>query len=63
MQRIVYTSFVGARPDAVFTLVRQHAATEEAGSRRPASAHTFLRHSMYADFVPFFAGVEEATGR
>ena len=57
-QRIVYTSFVGARADAVFTLVRQHKATEEriaAGGVR----HTFLRHSMYAHFVPFFATAED----
>jgi len=57
VQRIVYTSFVGARADAAFTLVRQHAATEE---RIAASGvrHTFLRHNMYADFVPFFATTE-----
>ncbi|MCW2701784.1 MAG: NmrA family protein [Blastococcus sp.] len=58
VHRIVYTSFLGARHDAVFTLVRQHAATEDrigdSGVR-----HTFLRHSMYADFVPFFATVED----
>ena len=29
------------------------------GSGPAASAHTFLRHSMYADFVPFFATVED----
>ena len=58
--RIVYTSFVGARPDAVFTLVRQHAATEEA-IRATGIRHTFLRSSMYADFVPFFATVEDGT--
>jgi NAD(P)H dehydrogenase (quinone) len=57
VQRIVYTSFVGARPDAVFTLVRQHAATE-AAIAATAVRHTFLRHSMYADFVPFFATLE-----
>jgi len=57
VQRIVYTSFVGARPDAVFTLVRQHAATE-AAIAATGVRHTFLRHSMYADFVPFFATVE-----
>lgn len=56
--RIVYTSFVGARPDAVFTLVRQHAATEDA-IRATGIRHTFLRSSMYADFVPFFATVED----
>jgi uncharacterized protein YbjT (DUF2867 family) len=58
VQRIVYTSFLGAdRPDPVFTLVRHHAATEEA-IRRTGLRATFLRHSMYADFVPFFATVE-----
>src|SRR4051794_2049441 len=58
VQRIVYTSFVGARPDAVFTLVRQHAATE-AAIAATGVRHTFLRHSMYADFVPFFATLED----
>ncbi|HEY0126710.1 MAG TPA: NAD(P)H-binding protein [Blastococcus sp.] len=55
VRRIVYTSFVGAdRPDPTFTLVRHHAATEEA-VRATGIRHTFLRHAMYADFVPFFA--------
>jgi NAD(P)H dehydrogenase (quinone) len=58
VQRIVYTSFVGARPDAVFTLVRQHAATE-AAIAATGVRHTFLRHNMYADFVPFFATLED----
>jgi uncharacterized protein YbjT (DUF2867 family) len=58
VQRIVYTSFLNARPDAVFTLVRQHAATE-AHIRSTGVRATFLRHSMYADFVPFFATVED----
>ena len=55
VRRIVYTSFVGAdRPDPTFTLVRHHAATEEA-IRATGVRHTVLRHSKYADFVPFFA--------
>ena len=58
VQRIVYTSFLNASPDAVFTLVRQHAATEDR-IRQTGVRHTFLRHSMYADFVPFFASVED----
>jgi NAD(P)H dehydrogenase (quinone) len=58
VRRIVYTSFLGASPDAVFTLVRQHAATEDR-IRASGVRHTFLRHSMYADFVPFFATVED----
>jgi hypothetical protein len=58
VQRIVYTSFLGASPDAVFTLVRQHAATEDR-IRATGVRATFLRHSMYADFVPFFATPED----
>src|SRR4051795_1352284 len=58
-QRIVSPSFVGARPDAVFTLVRQHAATE-AAIAATGVRHTFLRHNMYADFVPFFPPLETA---
>lgn len=54
VRRIVYTSFVGASPEATFTLARQHAATEDAIATTGLRA-TVLRHSMYADFVPFFA--------
>jgi len=54
VQRIVYTSFLNASPDAVFTLVRQHYATEQAIAAT-GLRWTALRHSMYADFVPFFA--------
>ena len=54
VQRVVYTSFLGAAPDAVFTLARQHAATEEALAATRLRT-TVLRHAMYADFVPFFA--------
>jgi NAD(P)H dehydrogenase (quinone) len=57
VRRIVYTSFLGAAPDAVFTLARQHAATEDAIHATGLRA-TVLRHSMYADFVPFFATPE-----
>ncbi|TFV89430.1 SDR family oxidoreductase [Blastococcus sp. CT_GayMR16] len=58
VRRIVYTSFLGATHDAVFTLVRQHAATEDR-IRESGVRHTFLRHSLYADFVPFFATRED----
>ncbi|NYJ07669.1 uncharacterized protein YbjT (DUF2867 family) [Geodermatophilus daqingensis] len=61
VQRIVYTSFLGAgRPDPVFTLVRHHHETERAIAGT-ALRWTALRHSMYADFVPFFA-VPEGEG-
>jgi NAD(P)H dehydrogenase (quinone) len=58
VQRVVYTSFLGAAPDAVFTLARQHATTEDAIAATGLRA-TVLRHAMYADFVPFFATLEE----
>src|SRR3954451_14605544 len=57
VRRIVYTSFLNAAPDAVFTLVRQHYATEQALAATGVR-WTALRHSMYADFVPFFATPE-----
>ncbi len=52
---VVYTSFAGAAPDAVFTLGRDHFAAEEAIRATPM-AYTFLRDSFYADFFPLFAG-------
>jgi len=55
VERIVYTSFVGAGPDSVFTLARHHHATEEAVRER-GLRFTFLRSGMYLDFMPFFAG-------
>jgi NAD(P)H dehydrogenase (quinone) len=53
--RIVYTSFLGAAEDSTFLLGRDHHATEEA-IRGTGVAHTFLRDSFYADFIPYFAG-------
>jgi NAD(P)H dehydrogenase (quinone) len=53
-RRIVYLSFMGAAPDSVFTLARDHAATEER-IRSTGLAHTFLRSCMYAEYVPLFA--------
>ncbi|ACQ80928.1 NmrA family protein [Beutenbergia cavernae DSM 12333] len=46
VERIVYTSFVGAASDAVFTFARDHAATEEA-IRASGLRHTFLRDNLY----------------
>lgn len=51
---IVYTSFLGAAPDAVFTLSRTHWATEQA-LRASGMALTVLRDSFYLDFLPKMA--------
>ena len=57
VERIVYLSFLGAAPDATFTLARQHHATEE-HIRAKGVAFTFLRSSLYLDFVPWIATPE-----
>jgi uncharacterized protein YbjT (DUF2867 family) len=51
--RVVYLSFLSASPDSMFTLGRQHHATEE-HIRDSGLDYTFLRSSFYADFVPYF---------
>jgi NAD(P)H dehydrogenase (quinone) len=55
VRHLVYTSFFGAAADSVFTLARDHWATEE-HIRRSGLAFTFLRDNLYADFLPFMAG-------
>lgn len=57
VERIVYVSFLGAGPEATFTFARDHWATEEA-IRASGLAFTFLRSSLYLDFMPVFAGPE-----
>ena len=57
VERIVYTSFLGAAADSTFLLGRDHWATEEA-IREAGVAFTFLRDSFYMDFIPYFAGPE-----
>ncbi|MGO1423452.1 MAG: SDR family oxidoreductase [Brachybacterium sp.] len=54
---VVYTSFLGAGPDAAFTLARDHGATEQM-LRDSGIAWTFLRNSFYADVLLDFAGEE-----
>ncbi len=55
VERVVYTSFMGAAPNSTFTYARDHALTErmiaEAGL-----ALTALRSSLYADVAPLFVG-------
>ena len=53
--RLVYTSFVGAAPDATFTFGRDHFHTEE-HIRASGLGFTFLRDSISLEYVPFVAG-------
>jgi NAD(P)H dehydrogenase (quinone) len=53
--RIVYLSFLGAAPDATFTFARDHWHTEE-HVRASRLRFTFLRDSLYLDFLPGMAG-------
>jgi uncharacterized protein YbjT (DUF2867 family) len=51
---LVYTSFVGAAPDAAFTLGRDHFDAEQA-ILETGIAHTLLRDNFYLDVLPYFA--------
>lgn len=55
VQHIVYTSFLGASPNATFTFARDHFHTEQI-IRGAGVKFTFLRNSIYLDFVPGFVG-------
>ncbi|RIJ78209.1 SDR family oxidoreductase [Nakamurella silvestris] len=55
VRHIVYTSFLGASPDAVFTLARDHYRTEE-HIRSSGMDHTFLRDALYLDFMTALVG-------
>lgn len=55
VRSIVYTSFLAAAPDAVFTLGRDHAATEDV-IRASGMTWTFLRDNFYMDMMELFAG-------
>jgi uncharacterized protein YbjT (DUF2867 family) len=57
VRHIVYTSFLGAAPDATFTLARDHFATEE-HIKASGMAWTFLRDSFYLDLLPAYAGAD-----
>ncbi|RFA09534.1 NAD(P)-dependent oxidoreductase [Subtercola boreus] len=54
VSHIVYTSFVGAGPDASFTLARDHGETE-AAIRQSGIDYTFLRDNFYLDLLPQWA--------
>ncbi len=55
VSHIVYTSFVGAAPDAVFTLAREHYATEEY-IKSTGLLYTFLRDNFYLDVMESLVG-------
>ena len=55
VERIVYLSFLGAAPNATFTLARHHYATEQY-IRGTGLAFTAARSSMYLDSMTRYAG-------
>ena len=55
VEHVVYTSFFGAAPDCVFTLGRDHYATE-VRIKAAGMAWTFLRDNLYLDFFPLLVG-------
>ncbi len=57
VRSVVYTSFLAAAPDAVFTLGRDHAATEDL-LRASGMDVTLLRDNFYMDMMELFAGDE-----
>jgi NAD(P)H dehydrogenase (quinone) len=57
VRRVVYTSFMGAAPQASFTYARDHAHTERA-IVDAGMALTALRDSLYADWAPLFVGAD-----
>jgi uncharacterized protein YbjT (DUF2867 family) len=59
VQRIVYLSFLGASPEAVFLAAREHYQTEEY-IRATELPFTFLRNSLYMDHLPHWFGADGA---
>lgn len=57
VEHIVYTSFIAAAPDAVFTLARDHFVTEEY-IKASGMRWTFLRDSFYIDFMEALVGTD-----
>jgi uncharacterized protein YbjT (DUF2867 family) len=55
VERIVYTSFIGAAADATFTFARDHFHTEE-HIRTQGISFTFSRQNLYMDLVPLLGG-------
>lgn len=58
VEHVVYTSFQGAAPEAVFTLARDHYATEQ-HIKASGLRWTLLRDSFYIDFLPELVGEDD----
>lgn len=61
VERVVYTSFLGAAADATFTLARDHFHTEE-HLHASGMAAVVLRDGMYTDFLLLMASGGEIRG-
>ena len=59
VEHVVYTSFVGAGPDAAFLLARDHGDTEEA-LRASGMRWTMLRDNIYLDDLARWVGEDGA---
>lgn len=57
VSRIVYTSFIGAAPDATFTHARVHHATEQSIIQSGMN-YAIQRDNMYLDFIPMMTGTD-----
>jgi NAD(P)H dehydrogenase (quinone) len=57
VERVVYTSFVGAAPECTFTFGRDHWHTEEL-IKGGGLAWTMLRDNLYLDFLPLMVGAD-----
>jgi NAD(P)H dehydrogenase (quinone) len=57
VERVVYTSFVGAAPKCTFTFGRDHWHTEEL-IKGSGLAWTMLRDNLYLDFLPLMVGAD-----
>jgi NAD(P)H dehydrogenase (quinone) len=58
VRHLVYLSFVGGGPEASWSLVREHFATEQR-IREGSWSWTFLRDNLYADFLPMMVGDDD----
>lgn len=58
VEDLVYLSFLGAAPDATFTLARDHFHTERYIRERGID-FAFQRNSMYMDFLPGMVGDDD----